>query len=123
MPLSVPDLLRRLRAGLRDASSRARAGREQTNERRTVICACHDVTLFDLRRSYEDGYRHPETLKRVTAAFMGPCQGKHCAPLFADVLENLSGEPGPRPERPTARPPLYTIRLGDLVTERTDDRK
>lgn len=70
---------------------------------------------------WEHGHRHPETLKRATAVFMGSCQGKHCARVFAEVLDRLSGgeareavRDGDR-RRPTVRPPLYAVRLGSLA--------
>lgn len=79
------------------------------------------MTLSDLRRSWASGYTHPETLKRATAVFMGPCQGKYCAPLVGQIIAELDGERAgqatPAQRRPTARPPLYPVRLGDLAAE------
>jgi hypothetical protein len=95
--------------------------------RRTIVCPCHDATLSDLRSCWNAGFRHPETLKRATAVLMGPCQGKYCAPLVAAILTELGAEPGhqdgseagnhawPLQRRPSARPPLYPVRLGDLA--------
>jgi len=99
--------------------------------RRTIVCPCHDATLYDLRSRWTAGFRHPETLKRATAVLMGPCQGKYCAPLVSAILTELGGETGhdygsgtgrqadhqagPLQRRPAARPPLYPVRLGDLA--------
>lgn len=96
--------------------------RSEAAARRTIVCACHDVTLHDLRSAYDEGYRHPETLKRITSSFMGPCQGKYCAASFVAVLGQLAGAEAELPRRPAARPPLYTVRLGDLVVEPGTDR-
>lgn len=84
-------------------------------DRRTIVCPCHDATLFDLRSSWKAGYRHPETLKRATAVFMGSCQGKLCARPVQDVIAELSGVAEPERRRPSVRPPLYPARMGDLV--------
>ncbi|MFF4775547.1 (2Fe-2S)-binding protein [Microtetraspora fusca] len=84
---------------------------------KTIVCPCHDVTVEDIRATYAAGYTHPETLKRATAAFMGPCQGKHCAGAVMSLLRELIGEPAGEPmtRRPTARPPLRPVALGLLA--------
>ncbi|WP_433353543.1 (2Fe-2S)-binding protein [Microtetraspora malaysiensis] len=88
---------------------------------KTIVCPCHDVTVEDIRATYAAGYTHPETLKRATAAFMGPCQGKHCAGAVMSLLRELTGEPAGEPagepvtRRPTARPPLRPVALGLLA--------
>ncbi|MGI5158598.1 (2Fe-2S)-binding protein [Microbispora sp. CA-102843] len=83
---------------------------------KTIICPCHDVTVEDIRAMYAAGYTHPETLKRATAVFMGPCQGKHCAGPVMELLRELAGGDEARvSRRPTARPPLRPVLLGVLA--------
>ena len=90
------------------------------DDRRTIVCPCHDATLFDLKAMVARGYTHPETLKRATAVFMGPCQGKYCAPLVQKFLaEHGEGGPGDL-VRPTVRAPLSGVRLGLLVNAKLD---
>lgn len=86
-------------------------------DRRTIVCPCHDATLFDLRSSWDAGYQHPETLKRATAVFMGPCQGKMCVKVVGDVVADLQGSAAPLERRPSVRPPLFPVRMGDLAHE------
>lgn len=96
----------------------------RSRSRNTLVCPCHDATLDDLERMWEQGHRHPETLKRATAVFMGSCQGKHCAGVFAEVFDRLSSGEAGRDEdgrRPTVRPPLYPVRLGSLADPGTTD--
>lgn len=76
------------------------------------MCPCHDATEYDLREAWRTGHRHPETVKRLTAAFMGPCQGKYCAPLVRELLDELGAD---EQRRPTARPPVFPVRLGALA--------
>jgi len=85
--------------------------------RDTIVCHCHDATLADLKVMWREGYRHPDTVKRATAAFMGPCQGKYCAPLVQEILAGLAAESGVEIERrrPSVRAPLYPVRLGELA--------
>ncbi|AWT51503.1 MULTISPECIES: (2Fe-2S)-binding protein [Mycolicibacterium] len=85
------------------------------DDRHTIVCPCHDATLFDLKSMIRRGYTNPETLKRATAAFMGPCQGKFCAPLVRGVMADLLGNPAVDAPRPTVRAPLHAVRLGALV--------
>lgn len=80
----------------------------------TIICVCHDVTEKDLLDAFAAGHTHPETLKRATGCFMGPCQGRYCAPGFAEVYERLAGV---APVRPVLRPPLGVVRMGQLAGE------
>ncbi|WP_067180771.1 (2Fe-2S)-binding protein [Microtetraspora niveoalba] len=83
---------------------------------KTIVCPCHDVTVEDIRATHAAGYTHPETLKRATAAFMGPCQGKHCAGAVMALLRELTGgRDAPVTRRPTARPPLRPVALGLLA--------
>jgi hypothetical protein len=103
--------------------------------RRTIVCPCHDATLHDLRSCWNAGFRHPETLKRATAVLMGPCQGKYCAPLVAAILTELAGDTShqdgseagyqtwPLHRRPSARPPLYPVRLGDLAADASVEQR
>jgi hypothetical protein len=87
--------------------------------RRTIVCPCHDATLEDLEKSWAAGFRDPETIKRATSVFMGPCQGKYCAAVVERVLDELGGvSPATAPApalRPSVRPPLYPVRLGQLA--------
>jgi hypothetical protein len=84
-------------------------------DRRTIVCPCHDATLHDLRSSWAAGYQQPETLKRATAVFMGACQGKMCAPAVGAVVAELHGRVEPSQRRPSVRPPLFPVRMGDLA--------
>jgi len=87
--------------------------------KKTVVCLCHDVTLADLQQMFSQGYRHPETLKRSTAAFMGPCQGKFCGPAVLSIIAELTGEAPLR--RPTSRPPIVPVPMGLLAVASRDN--
>jgi bacterioferritin-associated ferredoxin len=87
--------------------------------RKTVVCLCHDVTIADLHRMFSQGYCHPETLKRSTAAFMGPCQGKFCGPAVLGIIAELTGKDSLR--RPTSRPPIVPVPMGLLAVASMDN--
>lgn len=107
--------LRELLSRRRRNRTRSDQGRSDARDRRTIVCPCHDATLFDLRSSWEAGYRHPEALKRATAVFMGPCQGKMCGAVVGAVIAELQGGTKPEQRRPSVRPPLYPVRMGELA--------
>jgi Sarcosine oxidase A3 domain/2Fe-2S iron-sulfur cluster binding domain len=76
-------------------------------------CLCEDVRYGDLRACVDQGFRHPELVKRRTGATTGPCQGKLCCAAVLSTLRQLDV-----PANPTrVRPISYPVRLGDLVAD------
>jgi bacterioferritin-associated ferredoxin len=84
--------------------------------RKTFLCLCHDVTVDDVERAVSAGYDDPETLKRFTAAFMGPCQGKSCGRLVMREIARCTGASADAIRAPSARPPTFGVRLGALAS-------
>jgi len=76
-----------------------------------VVCSCEDVRVRDVDAAIADGFDHPELLKRRTGAATGPCQGKLCLPLVAELLE-LRRLPV---TLPTVRPPIRPVAIADLA--------
>ena len=76
---------------------------------KTILCACEDVTLEDVRRAFAAGHRDLESVKRYTGFGTGPCQGKSCLGLVARELLRLGATPAeiaPFAVRPPAEPTL-----------------
>jgi bacterioferritin-associated ferredoxin len=84
--------------------------------RKTFLCLCHDVTVDDVEQAVQAGYDDPETVKRFTAAFMGPCQGKWCGELILREIARCTGVPTDDVGAPSARPPVFGVRLGALAS-------
>lgn len=84
--------------------------------RKTFLCLCHDVTVDDVEAAVRAGYDDPETLKRFTAAFMGPCQGKWCGRLVMREIARCTGTAADDIQAPSARPPAFEVRLGALAS-------
>lgn len=82
---------------------------------KAVLCLCLDITDKDLDRAIAEGFTDPETLKRYTASFMGPCQGKSCMDSILEHLSARTGVPVADLRRPTLRPPASPIALGVLA--------
>ena len=80
-----------------------------------ILCLCHDVTAGDIEAAVAAGYRDPETIKRFTAAFMGPCQGRACGELVMAEIARCLGANVDELAPTTARPPVFPVRLGELA--------
>jgi len=84
-------------------------------EERTIICRCEDIALEDIRELIKKGYRTIDEIKRVSRATMGPCQGRTCRSLIAQVLAQELGVPVAEVEQPRFRPPTKPVTLGAIV--------
>ncbi|MDX6532507.1 MAG: hypothetical protein QOJ13_884 [Gaiellales bacterium] len=82
---------------------------------KTILCLCHDVTEKDVARAVALGYDHPETIKRFTAALMGPCQGRSCRDLVLAAIARQTGEELESLRVPSARPPVFPVPMGLLA--------
>lgn len=82
---------------------------------KTLLCACEDVTLDEVRRAFAAGHRDLESVKRYTGFGTGPCQAKSCMALVARELLALGATPA-EAEPFTARPPLDPTPLEVLAT-------
>ncbi|MGZ4430261.1 MAG: (2Fe-2S)-binding protein [Gaiellales bacterium] len=82
---------------------------------KTILCLCHDVTEDDIARAVALGHCEPETIKRFTAAFMGPCQGRSCGRLVMAAIARHTGIDEQTLRTPAARPPAFPVRMGMLA--------
>jgi len=82
---------------------------------KTILCLCHDVTEEDVARAVRLGYDHPETIKRFTAALMGPCQGRSCADLVLAAIARQTGQDVESLQVPSVRPPAFPVPMGLLA--------
>lgn len=89
--------------------------------RRGYVCLCMDITEKDIDKAIADGFTHPELVKRYTASFMGPCQGKSCMETVLETLSERTGEPLEEMRRPTRRSPIHPVTLSVLAGRSPDD--
>ncbi len=98
----------------------------------TTICRCEEVPAGAIRDAAGSfGATDPRTVKLLTRAGMGWCQGRVCGPAVAGLIAERCAAPGAAAEaliarRPFARPvPLGVLAQTDLTEEAekgTDDR-
>lgn len=82
----------------------------------TVICRCENVCLGDMEELIDAGIQSIGALKRRTRLGMGPCQGRYCASVAADLLAKRSGRPIDEFSLFAPRSPLKPIRIADIVS-------
>ncbi len=101
----------------------------------TIVCQCEEVTRADLigvqppqylarppamaARSLgtlvADGPAHPDQIKRLTRAGMGPCQGRRCREQVACILAAASGVPVSQLPTASYRAPVRPIPLAIIA--------
>jgi sarcosine oxidase, subunit alpha len=88
------------------------------------VCLCEDVSVGDLDRAWDEGYRSSELLKRYTTTTMGPCQGAMCGrhlAAFAAARGAAATAVARTTARPLARPTALEV-LGAGVHEVVEKR-
>jgi len=85
----------------------------------TQICRCEAVTLATLRRTIaEKGVQDVATLKRLTRAGMGRCQGRYCAPLLHGLVAGAL--PSSEADFLAPQAPLRPVPLASLAVEKPE---
>ena len=83
--------------------------------RETVICRCEDVTRAEIEAAARAGACELNQLKQFTRCGMGPCQGRFCGDVAAELLAQTLAVPREEVGLWTARPPLRPVALSDLM--------
>lgn len=77
----------------------------------TLVCRCECVALKDIRAALaRPGVRDLASLKRVTRAGMGRCQGRYCQPRLAELVpERVEALDFPAPQMPLKPVPAVAL--------------
>ncbi len=76
-----------------------------------VICRCEEITRGDIFRAIQEGADSLNTVKRMTRAGMGLCQGRTCQKMVAALLAQETGRAPSEIAPPSIRPPLRPTRM------------
>jgi hypothetical protein len=80
------------------------------------VCRCEEVPLAAIRHALDElAVTDLRTLKLVSRAGMGMCQGRVCGPAVADLVRAHTGRPVPDPLRMANRPLIAPVPLGVLA--------
>jgi hypothetical protein len=80
----------------------------------TIVCRCEDVARAEIDAAVDAGAIEINQLKHFTRCGMGPCQGRMCGDVTAEILALRVGG-RERAGMWTGRPPLRPVPLADLV--------
>ena len=81
----------------------------------TVICRCEEVTAGEIARVAGEWNGSLRTIKQLTRAGMGNCQGRICGSLVAQIAAKASGKKVEEIDLDTPRPPIKPIPLEALA--------
>jgi len=59
--------------------------------RDTLVCRCEDVTRAEIEQAIDDGAREVNQVKAWTRCGMGPCQGRTCGDVVAEIVAQRVG--------------------------------
>ncbi len=86
-----------------------------------IVCRCERVRKSEITAAIRDGVRDMNQLKAVVRSGMGGCGGKTCTELVLRLYREEGVDPS-EVTRPTIRPLVAEVHLGDFVT-RTDEEE
>ncbi|WP_248313256.1 NAD(P)/FAD-dependent oxidoreductase [Bosea sp. F3-2] len=80
----------------------------------TVVCRCEDVTRGEIDAAHRAGAQDVNQLKHFTRCGMGPCQGRMCGDIAAELLASKVGS-REQVGYWTGRPPLRPVPFDALM--------
>ncbi|HEX6340629.1 FAD-dependent oxidoreductase [Umezawaea sp.] len=125
-PEPPPGALRAVRRGRAFAAALAAAhplpsGRHGWLTPDTLVCRCEEVTARALDAALDLGAADGRTLKLVSRAGLGSCQGRVCGREVADLAAARLGHPLPDADAFHRRPFATPLRLGELAQDPEED--
>jgi NADPH-dependent 2,4-dienoyl-CoA reductase/sulfur reductase-like enzyme len=87
----------------------------------TIVCRCEEVTVQEIFDGIIAESSDPNSVKSVTRAGMGNCQGRNCQRHIASMVAGRAGKSIDQVPMFTARPPVKPVPIGLIAEERPDD--
>lgn len=124
LPAPVADEARRARREQRRAERFQRALSrlyaaprllDQLAEPDTLVCRCESVPLRALEEAWGSGVHASGSVKRVSRAGMGSCQGRYCGALIAELGARRAGTPLDELGGFAPSPPFKPIAIGSIA--------
>jgi NADPH-dependent 2,4-dienoyl-CoA reductase/sulfur reductase-like enzyme len=80
-----------------------------------IACRCEDVTVDELHDAIAQGSTDLNRVKAFTRCGMGPCQGRLCGPVTAEVIARALGQRADQPGQFRVRLPVRPVPLAELA--------
>ena len=80
-----------------------------------VVCRCEEVTAGQIRAIARQGCQGPNQAKAFLRAGMGPCQGRMCGTIVAELMAEIHGRPVAEIGTIRVRPPFKPLTVGELA--------
>jgi NAD(P)H-nitrite reductase large subunit len=74
-----------------------------------IICRCEEITLQEIITAIRQGAADVDSVKRMTRAGMGLCQGKTCARLITRIIARELEDPPGEIRQCTVRVPVRPV--------------
>lgn len=82
----------------------------------TLVCRCEEVTAGEVRQAISQGADSAKSIKMMTRAGMGLCQGRVCGSTIAQLASLTAAKPAEQFGSFSPRPPIKPVRLTDLAS-------
>ena len=82
----------------------------------TLVCRCEEVAAGQIRHAAALGCLGLNQLKAYTRCGMGPCQGRMCGTIAAELLAGAQDVPVAQVEPFRARFPIKPLAVGELAS-------
>ncbi len=73
------------------------------------------MTVAELQDAFAQGCTEANRVKAFTRCGMGPCQGRMCGPVAAEVIARELGQSADRPGQFRVRLPVRPVPLAELA--------
>jgi len=80
-----------------------------------IICRCEEVTAGKIRKVIAEGFTRLREIKVLTGAGMGPCQGRMCEPIIANIISMETKQPIEEVGFYSPRPPIKPVPFGYIT--------
>ena len=87
----------------------------------TIVCRCEEVTVQEIFDGIIAESSDPNSVKSITRAGMGNCQGRNCQRHIAAMVAGRAGLSVEQVPMFTPRPPVKPVPIGLIAEERPDD--
>ena len=87
----------------------------------TIVCRCEEITAAEIEANIMEGSADPNSVKNLTRAGMGRCQGRYCARQVASLIARQAGKKLWEVPGFTPRPPVKPVPIQIVAEEQPEE--